>query len=187
MAGKQGSVHRLKVTLREVRPPVWRRIEVSSDVTLGQLAALLEAAMGWESYHLHAFEVAGATYGMADVDPPPDELDEAGYRLSEVLSSAGSKMRWRYDFGDNWEHDVVVEAVGPPEPGVEYPVCLAGRRACPPEDCGGTWGYGELLQLLADPTLEDPEGRREWLGPDFDPAYFDPAEATAAMRFPRPF
>lgn len=185
MAGKWGSVHRLKVTLRGVRPPVWRRIEVPSEVTLGELAALLEAAMGWLGYHLHAFEVDGATCGTPDPDAPPEELDEGRYRLGGVLPSAGSKMRWDYDFGDGWEHDVVVEAVGPPEAGVEYPICLAGRRACPPEDCGGPWGYQELLQLLANPSLEDPDGRREWVGPDFDPVCFDPVEATAAMRSPR--
>lgn len=186
MTTKRGSVHQLKVTLRQVRPPVWRRIEVRSEVTLGELAALLEAAMGWLGGHLHAFDVAGTTYGIPDPDWDTADLDEGRFRLAAVLPSVGLKMRWDYDFGDGWEHDVVVEAVGPREPGVEYPVCLAGRRACPPEDCGGPWGYRELLQLLADPSLEDPDGRREWVGSYFDPSHFDPAEATAAMRSPRP-
>jgi len=186
MAGKRGSVHRLKVTLREVRPPVWRRIEVSSDLTLGELSAILEAAMGWLGGHLHRFDVAGTAYGIPAPDWEVDCLDENRFRLGEVLPRVGSELRWDYDFGDGWEHDVVVEAVGPAEPGVEYPRCLKGRRACPPEDCGGVWGYQELLELQADPGLEDPDDLREWLGPDFDPAYFDAAETTEAMRAPRP-
>lgn len=186
MAAKQGSVHRLKVTLREVRPPVWRRIEVSSVVTLGRLSEVLEAAMGWLGGHLHAFDVAGTRYGIPDPDWDTADLDERRFRLGAVLPRVGSKMRWDYDFGDGWKHDVVVEAIGPAEPGVEYPVCLKGRRACPPEDCGGPWGYEELLQLLADPDREDPDDRRGWVGPDFDPAHFDPEEATEEMRSPRP-
>jgi hypothetical protein len=186
MAAKQGSVHRLKVTLREVRPPVWRRIEVPSDVTLGKLSGILEAAMGWLGYHLHAFDVAGTRYGIPDPDWDTADLDEGRFRLGAVLPWVGSKMRWDYDFGDGWEHDVVVEAIGPPGPGVEYQVCLKGRRACPPEDCGGPWGYVEMLQLQADPSLEDPDDRRAWLGSDFDRAYFDPEEATEEMRSPRP-
>lgn len=186
MAAKQGSVHRLKVTLREVRPSVWRRIEVSSDVTLGRLSGILEAAMGWLGGHLHAFDVAGTIYGIPDPDWEVTALDEGRFRLGAVLPWVGSTMRWDYDFGDGWKHDVVVEAIGPPELGMEYPVCLKGRRACPPEDCGGPWGYGELLQLLAAPDLEDPDDRRGWVGPYFDPARFDQREATTAMRSPRP-
>ncbi len=145
------TVHRLKVTLRHVKPPVWRRIEVGSAVTLGDLVRVLEAAMGWWGYHLHSFTVAGREYGVPDPDWQPDFIDEADHRLGQVLPVAGSKMRWDYDFGDGWEHDVLVEAIRPAEPGVDYPVCIKGRRACPPEDCGGPWGYSDLLEALADP------------------------------------
>lgn len=181
------SVHQLRVTLRSVKPPVWRRIVVASDLTLAELAPLLEAAMGWLGGHLHLFDVDGTTYGMPDPDWGTDDLDERRFRLAEVLSEEGANMRWDYDFGDGWEHNLVVEGVGPPEPGIDYPICLAGRRACPPEDCGGPWGYGRLLQALSDPGGDpDLEELREWAPPDFDPEHFDPTEATADMHSPRP-
>ena len=179
-------VHQLKVTLRGVKPPVWRRIVVKSDVTLGELAALLEGAMGWLGGHLHAFDVDGTWYGMPDPDWESDDLDESQYRLRDVLSGEGAKMRWDYDFGDGWEHDVVVEKINPVDPEVEYPVCLSGRRACPPEDCGGPHGYDRLLTALADASHPDHEELKSWAPPDFDPAYFDVEGANLAMRSPRP-
>lgn len=179
------TVHQLKVTLLQVKPPVWRRIVVESDLTLGGLAPVLEAAMGWESYHLHAFEVGGVRYGVPDPDWDLDFLDENRFRLDDVLPKVGMKMRFDYDFGDGWEHDVLVEAISMPERGVEYPVCLAGRRACPPEDCGGPWGYADLLEALANPDHPEHEELREWAPLDFDPALFDVEESTEDMRSPR--
>jgi hypothetical protein len=175
------SVHQLKVTLREVRPPVWRRLAVSSGITLGALSPLLEAALGWEGYHLHVFEIDGRRYGSADPDWDATDLDERRYRLGRVLPGVGSRMRWKYDFGDGWEHDIVVEAIGPAEAGVTYPRCPAGRRACPPEDCGGPWGYAELLRALADPGDPEHAELAAWAPPDFNPARFDAVEATLAM------
>jgi len=179
------TVHQLKITLRNVKPPVWRRIVVRSDTTLAELAAVLEAAMGWLGSHLHVFEVGRTRYGMLDPDWDTDDLDESKFRLGGVLSDVGSKMRWDYDFGDGWEHEVLVEAIDPPEPEVDYPICVTGRRACPPEDCGGPWGYEELVNVLADPNQPDPNEIREWIS-EFDPTEFDVGETTAAMRSPRP-
>jgi hypothetical protein len=180
------SVHQLKVTLRMVRPPVWRRIVVPSEITLAELAAVLEAAVGWLGGHLHVFDVGGTRYGTPDPDWGNDDLDEGRFRLGDVLSEVGSKMRWDYDFGDGWEHDVLVEEIGPLVSGVTYPTCLTGRRACPPEDCGGPWGYENLLQALADPDHPDHEDLREWAPPGFDPTRFDIEETNQAMRSPRP-
>ena len=176
------NVHQLKVTLRSVRPPVWRRIVVKPDTTLGELAPILEAAMGWLGTHLHLLDVDGTWYGARDPEWARDVLDENRFRLGGVLPAVGSKMRWDYDFGDGWEHDVLVEAISPSERGVEYPVCLAGRRACPPEDCGGPWGYADLLKALADPAHPDHQQLREWAPPDFDPARFDLEETNLAIR-----
>ena len=180
------SVHQLKVTLRGVKPPVWRRIVVRSDLSLGELAPLLEGAMGWLGGHLHAFDVDGTSYGSPDPDWPSDDLDESEFRLGQVLPSVGDKMRWDYDFGDGWEHNVVVEKILEAEPGVEYPICLAGKRACPPEDCGGPHGYAQLLEVLADPSHSEHEELKEWASIDFDPDYFDVEEASLEMRSPRP-
>lgn len=180
------TVHQLKITLRSVRPPVWRRIQVRSDMTLGELARVLEAAIGWMGGHLHVFDVEGTWYGSADPDWGSDDLDENEYRLIEVLDTVGGKLRWDYDFGDGWEHDVVVEKITDADPGVEYPLCLAGRRACPPDDCGGPPGYAELLVALADPQHPDHEELLERAPPDFDPASFDIDDANLALRSQRP-
>ncbi len=178
------TVHQLKVTLREVKPPVWRRIVVESGVTLGELAPVLEAAMGWLGGHLHLFDIEGTVYGIRNPEWEDIGLDESKFRLGDMFSSVGSKMRWDYDFGDGWEHDVLVEAISIPERGVEYPVCLAGRRACPPEDCGGPWGYANLLEALVDPDNPEHEHLREWAPLDFDPTRFDKDETNEAMRSP---
>lgn len=184
------TVHQLKVTLRGVRPPVWRRIAVDSDTPLSELAELLEAAMGWFGGHLHSFDAGDTTYELPDPDGDlgwgRPTVDERTVTLGELLAEPKAKLRWDYDFGDGWQHDVVVEAIKPKEPGVVYPICVTGRRACPPEDCGGTWGYANLLAALADPGHEDHDDLTEWTPPGFDPEAFDPAEATEALRTPRP-
>ena len=188
MATQAKTVHRLKVTLRQVRPPVWRRIEVPSNIKLSELATVLEAAMGWLGEHLHAFEADGVLY-----DTPDGEgfgfrrrVDEGKARLGEVLPTVKSKMRWDYDFGDGWEHDVVVEAIEPARIDAVYPVCVTGKRACPPEDCGGPWGYGNLLAALSDPAHDEHDELIEWVGSDFDPAGFDAYQTSADMRSARP-
>ena len=189
MAARTPTVHRLKVTLRGVRPPVWRRIEVRSITTLHQLSAELEAAMGWGGGHLHAFEINGVTYQL-----PTGEnygwgpiKDERQATLAQVLPAPTMKLRWEYDFGDGWEHDVLVEAIEPPAPSILYPRCITGRRACPPDDCGGPWGYTALIDTLADPTHPEHETMLEWAPPDFNPAHFKPDETTHAMRHARPW
>ena len=112
--------------------------------------------------------------------------DERAFRVCDVLPDVGSKLRWDYDFGDGWEHDVVVEKIVPGQSDVEVPVCLAGRMACPPEDCGGPMGYRDLLDALTDPTHPEHDDMREWAPPDFDPTYFDVNETTLALRSARP-
>lgn len=184
------TVHQLKLTLRGIRPPVWRRIVIDSDIPLSELAHLLEAAMGWLGGHLHAFVAGDVTYEVPDPDGDTGwgrrTVDERTVTLGEVLVRPNAKLRWDYDFGDGWQHDVVVESIAPTGIGFDGPVCVAGRRACPPDDCGGTWGYANLLAALADPNHEDHEELAEWTPPGFDPEVFDPAEATEAMRTPRP-
>jgi len=182
----EDTIHQLKITLRSVRPPVWRRIAVRSDTNLVELAAILEAAMGWLGGHLHAFEGTQARYAMPDPEWPDDDLDEREYRVSDVLPDVGSKLRWDYDFGDGWEHDVVVEEIGSGQPAIDLPICLAGRRACPPEDCGGPMGYEDLLVALSDPTHPEHDQMREWAPPGFDLTSFDVNEATSSMRSARP-
>lgn len=188
MTTRSTTVHRLKVTLRQVKPPVWRRIEVPSDIKLSELAAVLEAAMGWLGGHLHAFEAGGVSYELPDEESIGfgPTIDERKARLGEVLPAVKAKMRWDYDFGDGWQHDVIVEAIEPRRSNIEYPVCIAGKRACPPDDCGGPSGYANLVTALSDPTHEQHGELTRWAPPGFYPAAFDVAETTVIMRTARP-
>ena len=170
-----GSVHQLKVTLLDTKPAIWRRVLVDGRGTLDQLHEVIQAAFGWLNYHLHEFEVGRTRYGIPDPDDdwgePP--RDERRTRL-DAIAGVGSSFRYTYDFGDGWEHGVVVEKILPSTADIAVPACIDGRRACPPEDCGGTWGYRELLEILADPTHPEHDERREWLGREFDPESFEP-------------
>ena len=177
-------VHQLKITLREVSgPPVWRRVLVPSDVTLADLHEVIQQAMGWENYHMHVFSTGGQEYGS-----PDRELGHASDRnvlLSQVLTRRGKRLRYTYDFGDDWEHDIVLEETRAAAPQETYPSCVAGQGACPPEDCGGAWGYAGLKEILADPSHEDHQDMLEWLGldagEDFDPRKFSVAEVSARL------
>jgi Plasmid pRiA4b ORF-3-like protein len=150
---------------------------VDTGGTLDHLHEVIQAAFGWWNSHLHEFEVGRIRYGIPDPDEdwgePP--RDERRTRL-DAIASVGSSFRYTYDFGDGWEHRVVVEKVLPADIASALPACIDGRRACPPEDCGGTSGYRELLEVLADPSHPEHDERREWLGREFDPEVFDARE-----------
>jgi hypothetical protein len=171
------NIHRIKVTLRGAKPPIWRRFEVPSDITLRRLHRVIQAGFGWLDYHLHLFETPAGLYGMPDPDDDLAIRSDANKKLSAVADWPGDRIRYTYDFGDNWDLDIVVEAVLPAEPGSAYPRCTGGRRAAPPEDCGGVWGYADLLNVLATPQHEEHEARLFWLGiqtaAEYDPDAFD--------------
>jgi len=175
------TVYTLRVTLREVKPEVWRRVVVRSETPLPEFAHILEAAMGWEGYHLHMFDVGGVLFGQPDEDSDY-VIDEAVATVKHVLPLVKSTLRWDYDFGDGWEHDVVVEAIESPQDGKRYPMCLAGERACPPEDCGGVPGYEDLLRVLADPNDPEHEHMLSWAPDGFDPSVFDLVAANRRLR-----
>ncbi len=174
-------VHQLKVVLRGARPPIWRRLQVPSDITLAELHRVVQVAMGWQDYHLHQFEIAGVTYGVDDGEgwgPAPE--DERRTRLDRVADT-GTRFAYEYDFGDSWEHAIMVEEVLDAEEATAYPVCIAGKRACPPEDCGGVWGYEEFLAAVADPNHEEHDALLEWAGGQFDPELLDLAAVNRAL------
>ena len=171
--GSLPSIHRLKIGLLSVKPQVWRRIEVESNVTLSRLSRILLIGMGWSELHLHQFVVRDACYGILDRDFPNDMIDEAKFTLSTIAPCVKDRFRLDYDFGDGWEHRVVVEDIVEAIPGVMYPRCTGGANRCPPEDCGGPYGYADLLKGLADPADERSEEEWENLPDDFDPAYFN--------------
>jgi len=163
--------HRLKVTLEGVEPPVWRRLVVPSEFTLFDLHCAIQVAMGWEDCHLHDFEIKRQRYALPDADDFGSPLDETRASLRDVAGPR-AKIRYQYDFGDSWNHVIVVEKILE-DTEVAPPICTDGARACPPEDSGGPWGYSEKLQALADPEDEDNEELRDWMGEDFDPERFE--------------
>ena len=178
-----GDSYQLKVTLRGVsKPPVWRRIAVPARLTLDLLHEVIQQAMGWEDEHLHVFSTPRRDYGSPD--PELGHADERKVTVAEVLARPGATMLYTYDFGDGWEHGIVLEKVLPPDPVVGLS-CLAGKGACPPEDCGGAWGYANLKEALADPGHEEHEDLLDWLGldsaADFDPAQFGLDEVNASL------
>jgi hypothetical protein len=171
----------LRVSLDDVEPEVWRRVVVPSDIVLPDLAQVLIAAMGWEGYHLHQFVVADVvTFAMPDEDNEWT-IDERKVTLQQI-SRAGSMLTWGYDFGDGWRHTVVVESAGEPDSKRPAPSLIDGAHACPPEDCGGPWGYGDLKQTLADPDHEEYAQVRAWAGDDFDPVAFDLVGAARRVK-----
>lgn len=165
-------VYQIKITLRHSRPPIWRRIQVAGDTKLGKLHRIIQATMGWTNSHMHQFFIDDDTYGVSDSDFPNETKSERNARLDRVATE-GDTLMYEYDFGDSWEHDLHIEKVLPAAAGTRYPVCLAGQRACPPEDCGGIPGYERLLEILRDPEDEEYAEMIEWLGDPFDPEGFD--------------
>ena len=177
--GADESIVSLKVTLKGTKQPVWRRLLVPGSMTLGALSKVILTAMGWDGDHLHAFNVDGRRYG----DPAMTDhvADENRVTLNGVVKSGVKRFGYDYDFGDGWEHIVAIEKTLAPVPGQAYPACVDGKRNCPPEDCGGVWGYAEILEMLADPAHPGREERLEWLGDEFDPEEFDAAIADARL------
>ena len=175
------TAHRLKIELVDVKPRVWRRIEIASGAKLPFVSHVLLAAMGWTDSHLHAFEARGVRYGTRDPDFPDNTRSERSVRLADIAPNVKDRFLFDYDFGDGWKHRVTVEAVGETTD-ADVPRCIAGARACPPEDCGGPGGYVELLEILADPEREEHQRMRSWVGPDFDPREFDLVGTNETLR-----
>ncbi|HEU5430432.1 MAG TPA: plasmid pRiA4b ORF-3 family protein [Thermomicrobiales bacterium] len=174
------SIHQLKVTLNGLEPPIWRRIQMASDITMEDLHVVLQIAMGWEFEHLHQFSAKRQYIG--DASMLDDVRDQSTTHLREVAPRKGSKFQYEYDMGDSWEHDIVGEAIQPPEPGAAYPVVLMGERACPPEDCGGVWDYADLIEIMADPKHESYEEMLDWPGGPLDPEKFDLAKVNKKLQ-----
>ncbi|MBB4957916.1 plasmid pRiA4b ORF-3 family protein [Micromonospora polyrhachis] len=169
-------IFQIKVGLRDAKPPIWRRLEVPANVTLAKLHDILQIAFAWEHSHMHVFETPYGEFGVPD--PDLGHRSAASVKLEQVAPGEKSKISYTYDFGDSWEHEIVVEKVLDRDKATTYPRCTGGRRAAPPEDCGGIWRYNGLEEILADPEHPEHADMVEWLGLD-DPADFDPARFSA--------
>ena len=172
---KFNNVYQFKITLKDTNPPVWRRIQAPANYTFWDLHVAVQDAMGWSDYHLHEFTLKNPSTGLdSDIGIPDEEGDFednmlAGWKLkiSEWFSLENNKADYMYDFGDGWEHEIILEKILPREKGVKYPRCIDGKRACPPEDCGSYPGYEDICS-----------GKHEFQEEykDFNPEYFDPEE-----------
>lgn len=182
-------LYQLKISLSRSRPPIWRRVVARRDMRLDRLHDVIQLAMGWTNSHLHHFVTGRRAESTFYGEPDPDfsglgseTLNERRYRLVDLAPVAKKRFIYEYDFGDGWEHDVVVEKILPPDASFKHPVCLAGANACPPEDCGGISGYYNLIEILANPKHPEHADMQEWIGGDWDPARFELDEINAGLR-----
>jgi hypothetical protein len=179
-------IYQIKVTLLGTRPPIWRRLLVPGNLTLAQVHDVLQAAMGWENCHLHEFRIGRQRFGVPDpldqfMGGPPC-INERKVRLSDVFTRPGAKAEYTYDFGDSWEHALLVEKILTPDPGLTYPLCTDGKLHGPPEDCGGLGGFYNFLEAIRDPEHDEHEELLEWIGGSFDPESFSLAAVNQRLR-----
>jgi len=187
MAGKgkkttSDGIYQLKITLKDIKPPVWRRVEVPGEFTLGRLHTPIQMAMGWEGGHLHQYTVFGMEYGMPEEDLDMGVEDEDRITLDRLPLHEKVKFHYVYDFGDDWQHEILVEKILPRVAGKTYPVCVKGKRACPPEDVGAVWGYADFLEILGDREHPQREEMMVWVGGGFNPEAFDPDQVNRRLR-----
>jgi hypothetical protein len=186
MAKPIPQVYQIKVTLLDSKPPIWRRLLVSSETTLFQLHNIIQAAMGWDDSHLHQFIVDEVRYSAPYEPGALEELDmedERPIRLHKIISGEKFKFDYEYDFGDSWYHVILVEKILPLDPSQTLPICIKGKRACPPDDVGGVWGYDTFVEAMQDPKHPDHEMYAEWIGEEgFDPEVFDLDAVNTELR-----
>ncbi len=177
--------YQTKVTLEDIKPLIWRRIQVTSATSLYRFHKILQTVMGWSDSHLHQFIIDDEHYGESHPDYSFRMVNEKNVRLNQVVLEDKTKFYYEYDFGDSWYHKILVEKILPIEPDKQYPVCIKGKRACPPEDCGGVSGYYEFLEAIQDPDNPEHEHMLEWAGGSFDPEAFGLDEINQKLRIIR--
>ena len=175
------TIYQLKISLADTKPPIWRRVQVFSSTTLQELHFIIQESMGWYNSHLHQFLIDGVEYGKPAPEYDFHVTDEAKIKLSKVVGGEKVKFLYTYDFGDGWDHTILVEKILPRDPKVIYPICIKGKRACPPEDCGGPWGYVEFLEAIQNPSHPDHDDMLEWIEGAFDPEEFDLDEVNQRL------
>ncbi len=175
------TVLQIRIDLEDVDPAIWRRLLVPPGIRLSRLHDIFQVAMGWTDSHLHGFTIGGKRYGVLVDDGFSKDLDEKKFSLAKAIGKE-RRFRYEYDFGDGWQHQVVVEDTFTVPIGLTYAVCLEGERSCPPEDCGGAYGYANMLEAVSDPKHEEFDEYTEWLGEDFDPEEFSLATTNAILQ-----
>ena len=174
-------IFQFRLSLDGIKPPIWRRILVPADFTLSQLHRVIQAVMDWKDYHLHEFNVAGRVYGIPDPDGDLEFIDDRRVHLRDLRLSTRSRIRYIYDFGDEWTHELRLEEVLQSDSDDIGALCIGGEFSAPPEDVGGIFAYEEFLEALSDANHEQHKDAKEWIG-DFDPANFSIEEANKRIR-----
>ena len=182
---KFNQVYQFKITLKDIKPLIWRRIWVPKTYTFWDFHVAIQDSMGWYDCHLHEFEIVNLlSVTKTIIGIPNEDEDFANYKtlpgwkqkIADYFSKENKSANYIYDFGDNWEHKIILEKILPKENNITYPLCIKGERACPPEDCGGSYGYEDFLKIIGDPNDEQHEEMLEWIGGEFDSEHFDPKE-----------
>jgi len=184
-SSKPKQIYQLEIWLAEIDPRIWRKFEVPSDIRLAKLHGVIQAVMGWTDSHLHSFSAGEDEYGMPDLDEDMYDsgmMDETRANLTDLVTRPKDRFVYTYDYGDNWEHIIELVEIKEPQSGIKYPVCLAGERACPPEDCGGPWNYPDFVKTMQGKNTKQRREFIEWLGYEFDPAEFDIEEVNKVLR-----
>jgi len=179
-------IYQIMIELKNSKPKIWRRVLVPSNLLLSDLHKIIQTSMGWQNSHMHQFIKDGEYYAANSdyVDMGDDDfsVDYKKIKISDLLTKVKEKMIYEYDFGDGWEHDVLLEKILPVDKKINYPICTDGKMNCPPEDCGGVWGYADMLKILKQPKHKEYEEFVEWLGDEFDPEYFDKDEVNEFLQ-----
>jgi hypothetical protein len=186
MRKKFDRVYQFKISLKKIKPPIWRRIQVPETYTFWGLHVAIQDVMGWKDTHLHHFEIVNPSTGMKEEIGIPDEDFEMEHiifhgwkrKITSYFTTENNNADYIYDYGDDWEHTITMERILPRERGIIYPICIAGERSCPPEDCGGTSGYEDFLEIIMDPNHKEYEETLTWVEGTFDPEHFDITEVV---------
>ena len=169
----------LKIILKYSKPPIWRRVLIHKDASFHDLHNVIQSVMGWENCHLWEFDFKNAKIGLSNNEMQDfsfnevEIIDAEEITLDSCISKPKEKINYEYDFGDGWIHEIIVEKFLPKEKGTAYPICIKGKLNGPPEDCGGIWGYYNLLESIKDKTHPDHKDMLEWIGGEYDENYFD--------------
>lgn len=156
------SILQLHISVQDIEPFIWRRVHVPAAMSIAGLHQVIQEVFGWQDYHLYAFEVNDRRFEAPDPEAEGENAERV--KLKDLALAPGTEFEYIYDFGDDWHHTILVEQRLAPVPEAQYPVCLEGERAGPPEDCGGPHGYAEMLRVLADPTHEEHAETVVWAG-----------------------
>jgi hypothetical protein len=173
------NIYQIQIILTRSEPLIWRRLLIPSNLLLPDLHLIIQVSMGWENDHLYQFIKGKNFYSPEDYT---GDVEYEEIKISDLLKKEKEKIVYEYDFGDSWEHDVILEKILSDDKKLKSSVCLEGKMACPPEDCGGVWGYSDMLEILKHQDHEDYENIMEWLGGEFDPEYFDKESVNRVLK-----